>query len=85
MVFHPYRLYMTNIAEGVETCSIFHCRDNTDALIKTLEIISRRCQKEIYGYHKLVDSCGNIVALDSFLDDCGCPQARYDPLRRDSD
>jgi hypothetical protein len=76
---------MINEAEKVETCSIFHCRDNTDALIKALEIISRRCQREIYGKHTLIDSHNNVITIDSFLDEYGCPQARYDPLWRDVD
>lgn len=79
----PYKLIMTHAVDRIEMCSIFHCRDDTDALIKALEIISRRCKQEIYGEHTLLDSKDNVVDIDSFLDEFGCPLARYDPTRRD--
>ena len=85
MAFQSYRLILVNVAEKVETCSIFHCRDDTDALIKALEVISRRCQRGIHGKHTLMDSDGNVITIDSFLDASGCPQSRYDPIRRDVD
>lgn len=80
-----YNITLVNVAEDIENCSTFSCRDDTDALIKALEIISRRCQHEIYGKHTLVDSSNNVIALDSFLDAYGCPQVRFDPTRRDVD
>ena len=83
MEVFPYKLIMIHTADRVEMCSIFHCRDDTDALIQALGIISRRCKQGIYGDHTLLDSKDNVVDINSFLDEFGCPLARYDPTWRD--
>jgi len=83
MASRSYRLKLSNQAEGVESQSFFECRDETDAIIKALEIISRRCQRGIYGVHTLFGPDGKI-AIDQFLDNYGCPQAKYDPIRREA-
>lgn len=80
-----YKLLLVNVAEDVEASSHFDCRDDTDAIIKALEIISRRCQRGIYGAHTLFDPGHTIIAIDQFLDDYGCPQAKYDPIRREAE
>lgn len=85
MVFQSYRLYMVNVQEDVKICSVFYCRDDTEALIKALELISARCQRGIHGEHTLLDYSEKPIEIRSFLDDYGCPQARYDPTRTDLD